>query len=831
MLMGECIMVKLFNKFRLSKLHIFCLVCLYNSSVFAENKYKFDASFLKNSNEDEISLDFIDRHIIPPGIYVFDIYINNEYKKTASVNFYNTGDDSKGTAPCLDENLLLSLGINENVFNKKVDNCLDENILKRWTYKYDVYQQTLYLDIPETDLDKIVDGVAPKSVWDDGITAAFLSYNSNISTIKNKFNHNERNRAYFDIKPGFNLGEWRFRNRTYYDYSNDKKSQWRNISNYAERGIKELDSKITIGDFITSSEIFNGINLRGVTLSTDEAMIPARLSSNSPVIRATAKTQAFVEVEYNGYIIYSTTVDAGVFEIKDLPYMGSNGIYKLIINESDGSRNIITIPFNQAPIALKEGFSKYDINIGRYRLTESKETGPEILQGSYVYGLRNNVTIYTGFQYSNIYESYIAGVSLGLGYLGSVSFDSTFANAKIKNQHGTIEDNNGSSISLKYAKDFYSTGTNISLINNTYNSKYYKTLNESYESYESYDLGLGEPTNRRNLTTIRIQQSLNEYSGFNLSYNYEQYWDGSNYQYIDLNYNANFKGVNYSIGYNEYKNDNYKTNRMLTASIRIPFWFDNNRVSTNYKFSNGSSGSKTHNLGLSGSALNNSLSWNINQKYNNNTYYGASGNGTLRHQYGTFGIGASTDRYNNAYNATIGGGMLLSKHGLTFGHEISDSAAVIVAPGASNLDVSGKIGVRTNSRGYALVTGLQPYRENTISLNPLNMPDDVEILQTDIKVVPTSGAIVESSYKTSQGRKSIVKIMRSTNKNVPFGSVVSLRNKNDTAGIVGENGEVFLSGMPESGVIDVKWGIKDNESCIVKFDNISDIANKTLTCY
>ena len=73
--------------------------------------------------------------------------------------------------------------------------------------------------------------------------------------------------------------------------------------------------------------------------------------------------------------------------------------------------------------------------------------------------------------------------------------------------------------------------------------------------------------------------------------------------------------------------------------------------------------------------------------------------------------------------------------------------------------------------------------------------------------------------------------MRSTNKNVPFGSVVSLRNKNDTAGIVGENGELFLSGMPESGVIDVKWGIKDNESCIVKFDNISDIANKTLTCY
>lgn len=173
----------------------------------------------------------------------------------------------------------------------------------------------------------------------------------------------------------------------------------------------------------------------------------------------------------------------------------------------------------------------------------------------------------------------------------------------------------------------------------------------------------------------------------------------------------------------------------------------------------------------------------------------------------------------------------MSKHGLTFGHEISDSAALIVAPGASNLDVSSNMGVRTNSKGYALVTGLQPYRENTIFLNPLNMPDDVEIMQTDMKVVPTSGAIVEVNYKTTQGRKSIVKIIKPNNKNVPFGAIVSLRNNNTTAGIVGENGEVFLSGMPESGVIDVKWGMKDNESCVVKFDNISDVVNKKLICY
>ncbi len=85
-------------------------------------------------------------------------------------------------------------------------------------------------------------------------------------------------------------------------------------------------------------------------------MIPGRLRNNSPVIRGVAKSQAHVEVEYNGYIIYAKTVDAGIFEFDDLPDVGSEGTYKVTVYESDGTKNIIMIPFIQAPLSLKKGF-------------------------------------------------------------------------------------------------------------------------------------------------------------------------------------------------------------------------------------------------------------------------------------------------------------------------------------------------------------------------------------------------------------------------------------------------------------------------------------------
>ncbi|EFH1304272.1 fimbrial biogenesis outer membrane usher protein, partial [Escherichia coli] len=51
---------------------------------------------------------------------------------------------------------------------------------------------------------------------------------------------------------------------------------------------------------------------------------------------------------------------------------------------------------------------------------------------------------------------------------------------------------------------------------------------------------------------------------------------------------------------------------------------------------------------------------------------------------------------------------------------------------------------------------------------------------------------------------------------IPFGAVVSSQNSKNAA-IVGENGNVYLNGLNETGILNVKWGTKDNETCKVKY--------------
>ncbi|HGF6376831.1 TPA: fimbria/pilus outer membrane usher protein [Escherichia coli] len=806
-----------------SKIYLICMLCMYGKYVIAKNNYEFDTSHL-NSSDGEVKIDLFNQEQFPAGDYIVDIHLNGIYKATQSVEFIKSKEKEGNITPCLDDKLLLSLGVKEKVLKK--ESACNNGIQKRWKITHNVYEQSLNIDIPDSDLNKNIDGIAPKLLWDDGISASFLNYKANVSNINSRNTSDEQTHAHLDLAPGFNFGAWRFRNKNLFTKSSSMNSKWQTVHTYVERGINEFESRLTIGDFITTNNLFNNLNLRGVGLRTDETMIPGRFRINTPVIRGVAKTQAYVEVEHNGYVIYTKNVDSGIFELDDLPNVGSSGTYKVTVFESDGTKNIMFVPFAQAPLSLRKGASDYAISIGRYRGSSSGVTGAEILDTSYSYGLNDIITLSTGIQFSDVYGAFATGVGLSLGSLGALSLEGIYA--KTKEYNKLKVNKKGGAVTLKYQKGFIETGTELYLANHSYNSKNYRTINEVYESNNSRNIDF---VSKRNSLSLGLNQSLNQLGGLRLAYNFDRYWDDREQQYFDISYQGLFKGITYSIGYNEYLNDKNKKNNMFTASIRIPFKRENSQpIFTSYRYNNGNSRGETHSLGVSGSEFDNSLSWNINQKYSNRDHYGGSGNVTLRNPYGYFGVGASRDKNSSSYNANIAGSILFSEQGLNFGHEITQSTALLVAEGATDVPINGKVWLKTNSQGKALITGLQPYRENTLYIDPLEVPDDVEILQTDITVIPTHGAIVKGKLKTSEGFKTLVRLTTVNNKNVPFGSVVTVEGNNSTAGIVGDNGEVFLTGLPESGVLKVKWGTGSDSSCSVNFNMLPFNTEQSLVC-
>ena len=73
--------------------------------------------------------------------------------------------------------------------------------------------------------------------------------------------------------------------------------------------------------------------------------------------------------------------------------------------------------------------------------------------------------------------------------------------------------------------------------------------------------------------------------------------------------------------------------------------------------------------------------------------------------------------------------------------------------------------------------------------------------------------------------------------NVPFGATATLvSDKSEQPGsIVGEEGQLYISGMPEEGQVKVVWGKAASQQCVAKYtlpieQKISRIISVTANC-
>ncbi len=154
---------------------------------------------------------------------------------------------------------------------------------------------------------------------------------------------------------------------------------------------------------------------------------------------------------------------------------------------------------------------------------------------------------------------------------------------------------------------------------------------------------------------------------------------------------------------------------------------------------------------------------------------------------------------------------------------MGSSVAVIEAPDAAGATLNG--GSATfGTGGYAVVPYLTDYSRNTVSLDINTLPDNVTSQETSVNLYPTKGAVVKADFKTRKGYQALITLQSSTV--IPFGAVAAVTGeagKNDiqteqNTGIVGDNGQVYLSGLPETGYLDVQWGTAVNQRCRADFD-------------
>lgn len=129
--------------------------------------------------------------------------------------------------------------------------------------------------------------------------------------------------------------------------------------------------------------------------------------------------------------------------------------------------------------------------------------------------------------------------------------------------------------------------------------------------------------------------------------------------------------------------------------------------------------------------------------------------------------------------------------------------------------IENQTGIHTDWRGYAILPFATEYRENRVALNANSLADNVELDETVVTVIPTHGAIARATFNAQIGGK-VLMTLKYGNKSVPFGAIVT-HGENKNGSIVAENGQVYLTGLPQSGKLQVSWGNDKNSNCIVDY--------------
>lgn len=817
-------------------------LCLGCNTALADDY--FDPAFLGKDSAVDLSA-FAHPGGVAEGEYTVTVFMNQQAVGEFTLHFQKNKHGQ--IAPALTLTQLADWGVDvDNVPELKdlsvqavVDDLTD--YIPQAKTKLDLARLRLNISVPQIAMKSSYGNWARPELWEDGIPALLTNYNFSAgrTTSLSGEQKTDNDNIFASLRMGANAGPWRLRSTmTYTQFRNSggddtsySHKDTRFSNTYLSRDIRGLRSTLLVGENNTGSEVIDGIPFKGVKLSSNEQMLPNQLRGFAPVISGIANSNARVTVRQHGNVVYETYVAPGAFSINDIQQSGMSGDYDVTVTESDGTMHHFIVPYSSLPMMLRPGGWKYELTGGRYNgsyTSQSRNADFVLLTG--VYGLPKNFTVYAGTLLSKDYYTASGGVGVSLGDIGAVSADMTHSSAKF--EQGKTQ--TGQSYRVRYSKSLLSTGTSVDLTALRYSTEHYYTFSEF--NSEGYRLSDGASPwlmqRRRNSFQTQLSQQMGRWGSLSFRYSRDDYW-GSDRRLTGLSfgYNNNVKGVNYSVNYNidRVKNSTgeWPENRQISLNVSVPFSIFGyspalQSVYATTSVTHDNHGRTQNQAGLSGNLSDSNVNYSLSQSWGNQ---GQTANSNLNMGYsgskGTLSAGYSYSHDARSINMNASGGLLVHSDGVTLSATQGDSVALISAPDAPGVRVNNGNAV-TDGRGYAVAPYLSAYTKNSVGLDPSTLPDDVELVQSNINVYPTKGAVVRASFATRVGYQ-VFMTLKHNQSVVPFGAVASLsgvKEGEENSAIVGDDGLVYMSGLPEAGKIQVSWGSAASQRCSSTF-NIS----------
>ncbi|MCX2942292.1 fimbrial biogenesis outer membrane usher protein [Rahnella perminowiae] len=769
---------------------------------------------------------FDNEELTKPGDYHVDVKVNGKSIGVKKIKYVSVGSEIQ---PCLTKEFIYQFDIDTSKLHAgwDVDKCiLLSKLIPSATFKYDSDEETLEFSIPQVSLLNNPEGYVNPALWDNGVPSLAVNYSLSATNVRNQ-DHTSDDYYYGNALSSLKLGAWRF--YTFDSVTKDSTStQWDHISAYTQRAIAPLKAEMKAGDINTTGELFNTVSLRGVSLATDERMLPDSLRGYAPVIRGVADTNAKITIRQNGNVLKELTVPPGEFEITDLYATGYGGDLEVTITEATGQVRTFITPYSSVPMLLRPGQSRFSTTVGEIR-NDSLRDKPLVLEGTYQYGLTNQVTAYTGFQTTedNEYSALMAGAAVNtpIGALGA-DITRSFTSFEVEDEDSCDRFCN-MSLKLSLAKFFNDTGTNLSLAGYRYSSKDYYSLSDALLTAQALEDDDGKylPINYRDKVEINISQNLIDgWGNVYLSGYYGRAWDSqtekNNASSYQFGYSNSWYAMSYNINFSKTIDEDGDTDDAIYLSMSVPFGTLHSKVpklNASVSYSDQDSSIRTALNGTAGEYNQMSYGGWINYVQDHQTNAGINLGYSGSAMQGNIGYSQTETSFMTTMNAS--GGIVLHEGGVNYSSALSDTFGIVEAKGATGSHVYPDMISQVSENGYAIISSLNPYQYNDIYLDTKGADMEVEVDDTKASLVPTAGASVKLSFKTKNNINKFLLIKDKKGVVVPYGAMIKDSDE-IVLGIVGQGGRAMVA-QPENNAeqwLTVSWSEKKNaHSCRMKY--------------
>lgn len=668
------------------------------------------------------------------------------------------------------------------------DGWVDLMSVPGWHVRYEPHLQQLTLDLPVADLDlpathlnAVGQASRPEEATSSAPFGMLLNYDVYGTRVPGSQDVNVQT-------------EW----RTFARHWVFSSTQWweshpmvgapsfRRLDTFFRQSLLDTGTALTLGDTLSATGAAGRpVRMGGVQWSKDYSLDPTLVTTPLSVFQGSATVPSNVELFVNGIKQYEHQVPAGPFTLSALPAINGAGDAQVVLTDLAGRQQTLSLPFYATTQLLAPGLSTWSVNVGKvrenYGLQSNNYQGPWFASGAYRQGWTSQSTL-----------GVHATASAHLQVLGGQWDHRVGAQGGVLSMG--VQGSQGQNHWDTYQQAWIpSTGWAANVAYTWQSPDWVWSVSQDARTSGFTDLPatLGTPLPLR---TTRATLGMNWHAAGNVGLTYVNLTlpHAPASRYLVLNWSkSSSHGGNWSVTL---------TQNLVQRSDLAFFvgwsWHSQSQWDTSVSL-DGARGQSAHSTVVVDRPITNEQGWGYR-------FVGSQGGGLNSQEVDVSQRAAAwEDRFalvhtpqGMQYAGEVRGALTWVGGQTFWGRQNQDSFAVVSTAPYAHVPVyiENRLWGETNTKGYALISNLQPWQANQIRLDPLSLPANVEIPTVSQSVVPPALAGSWARFDLKAHRAILMTLHNPAGQPVTLGSQVSWPGGQ---AMVGYDGQVYLDHLPD----------------------------------